>query len=82
MSSYCRRNSQNKELEETKRRCWGTKKVPEEQPKKEIKEDEETITLTKAELEEIKKQKYAEEQERQKIVPKPGWYISNTRRIK
>ena len=33
------------------------KEVPEEQPKLETKEDEETITLTKAELEEIKKTK-------------------------
>ena len=52
--------AKNKELEETKKEdSEEQKEVPEEQPKKEIKE-EETITLTKAELEEIKKQKYAE----------------------
>lgn len=53
--------AKNKELEETKKEdVEEQKEVPEEQPKSEIKEDEETITLTKAELEEIKKQKYAE----------------------
>ena len=53
--------AKNKELEETKKEdVEEQKEVPEEQPKMEIKEDEETITLTKAELEEIKKQKFAE----------------------